>query len=127
MNHRRQEAGEDGRHLPEEDARPGELGLGLVVLAHLGRERLVRDDLHRVDELEQDVADEVVPEPLPRHPHDGERRQQGDRGEDEEPPPPEPPAQPRAAEVVGDVADDGRRDGVEQPRDDEDQSPPARR
>ena len=34
--------------------------------------------------------------------------------------PAKPPAKPRARKVVGEVSDDRRRDGVEQPRDGED-------
>src|SRR3712207_8532181 len=51
---------------------------------HLRGQRLVRDDLHRVHQLEEAVGDEVVPEALTFHPHEGEARHQRDREQDEE-------------------------------------------
>jgi hypothetical protein len=72
----RQDGGKDRGNLAAHDAPPGELGLGPVIARHFGGQRLERNDLECIDQLEQDIGDEIIIEALPRDPHDRE----GDSG-----------------------------------------------
>jgi hypothetical protein len=116
----RQEAREDGGRLAEKDARAGEFRLGAIVARHFGGQRFERDDLHRIDEFEQHIADQIIPKALPRQPHQREAGQQRNGGEDEEAAAAELAAEPGAAEMVRNIADHRRRKGVEDARHRED-------
>ena len=116
----RQEARQDCRCLTEQDARPGELRLGAIVGRHFRGERLERNDLHRIGQLEQHIADQIIPEALTRQPHQCKAWQQRDRGQDEEATAAELAAQPGAAEMVGNIADHRRGEGVQDTRDGKD-------
>ena len=113
-DHRRQPQRGDVRDLSTDDASARENRLGLVVRRHLRGQRLVRDDFHRVHQLEEAVGDQVVPEGLAFDPHEREGGQQRNRQQDEEPPASEPFAEPAVVEVVGDVTDDRREERVQQ-------------
>ncbi len=113
--------------LSADDACTREFRLGPVIRRHLGGERLVRDDLHRVHQLEEAVGDEVVPETLALDPHEGEAWHQGHGQQDEKTTAAKLPAQPAVMEMVGDVADDGGEERVEQARGHEDDAGLGRR
>src|SRR6185295_20163052 len=72
------------------------------------------NELHRVDELEEHVPEQVVPEAVTVDPHEREAREQRNGEQDEEAPPTEMPPEARAVESVGDIADDGREERIEQ-------------
>lgn len=118
---RRDEEHQEGAGGRQEHAGRAELGARGVVVGHLGGQRLPRDEQHGDDHLDGEVDQQVVPEPLVRHPQQREDDQQ-QRGADqqEEVPASVLLAQLVAVEVVGQRADQQADHGVHDARDEQD-------